>query len=54
MIVKLKYNFNRESVSSTAQAIKALLDKEIIYRTNDGYMIYDVFFKRFLQKYYQK
>ncbi len=41
------------SISSTAQAIKALVRKEIIYQTNEGYIVYDVFFKRFLQMYYQ-
>jgi AAA+ ATPase superfamily predicted ATPase len=40
------------SVSSTLLALKALKSKEIIYRTNEGYIIYDVFFKRFLQKYF--
>jgi len=40
------------SVSSTSQAFKALVKKEIVYQTNEGYTIYDVFFKRFLQKYY--
>lgn len=41
------------SVSSTLQAVKALVDKEILYATNEGYIIYDVFFKRFLRMYYQ-
>jgi len=42
------------SVSSTNQAIKALEDKEIVYKSTEGYTVYDVFFKRFLQMYYQK
>ncbi len=42
------------SVSSTLQAVKSLADKEIVYKTNEGYTVYDVFFKRFLQMYYQK
>jgi len=40
------------SVSSTSLALRALVSKELIYRTNEGYIIYDVFFKRFLQKYF--
>ena len=40
------------SISSTSQALKALVNKEIVYETNEGYIVYDVFFKRFLQKYY--
>ncbi len=40
------------SVSSVLQAFKALLGKEIIYQTNQGYVVYDVFFERFLQMYY--
>ncbi|NOX86489.1 MAG: ATP-binding protein [Chlorobi bacterium] len=42
------------SVSSVAQALKSLENKEIICLTNDGYTVYDVFFKRFLQRYYGK
>jgi hypothetical protein len=41
------------SVSSTLQAVKALAEKEILYKTNEGYIIYDVFFKRFIRMYYQ-
>lgn len=41
------------SVSSILQSVNALVDKEIIYKTNEGYTVYDVFFKRFLQVYYQ-
>ena len=40
------------SISSVSQAIKALAEKEILYKKNGGYIIYDVFFKRFLQRYY--
>ena len=40
------------SVSSTSQALKALVNKEIVYQTSDGFIVYDVFFKRFLQTYY--
>ena len=41
------------SMSSVAQAVKSLESKELIYRTNQGYTVYDVFLKRFLQKYYK-
>lgn len=40
------------SSSSTLQAIHALIDKEMIYRSNKGYVVYDVFFRRFLERYY--
>ncbi len=40
------------SISSVSQAIKTLTNKEILYRANEGYTVYDVFFKRFLQRYY--
>ena len=46
--------YDLPSVSSTLQAVKALAEKEILYKTNEGYIIYDVFFKRFLRMYYQK
>jgi hypothetical protein len=40
------------SISSVSQAVKSLTNKEILYRATEGYMVYDVFFKRFLQRYY--
>jgi hypothetical protein len=40
------------SVSSTLQAMNALNSKEILYKNIDGYVVYDVFFRRFLEKYY--
>ncbi len=40
------------SISSVAQAIKALAKKEILYKSPNGYTVYDLFFKRFLQRYY--
>ncbi|OQX76773.1 MAG: hypothetical protein B6D61_08280 [Bacteroidetes bacterium 4484_249] len=40
------------SVSSVLQAIKTITDKEILYKNSEGYTVYDVFFKRFLQKYF--
>lgn len=40
------------SVSSTLQAFNALVEKEILYKTTEGYSVYDVFFRRFLEIYY--
>lgn len=40
------------SISSTSQAVNTLLQKEIVYNNNKGYIIYDVFFKRFLQRWF--
>jgi len=46
----MKYSL--PSLSSSLQAVKVLAQKEIIYKTNEGYVVYDVFFRRFLEKYY--
>lgn len=43
---------NLPSTSSTLQAVKALEEKEMIYKTTEGYKVYDVFFRRFLEKYF--
>ena len=43
---------NLPSSSSTMQALNALLEKEMIYKTTNTYKVYDVFFRRFLDKYY--
>ncbi len=40
------------SVSSVSQSLKVLEQKELIYHTNEGFTVYDVFLKRFLQRYY--
>ncbi len=40
------------SISSVSQAIRTLTKKEVLYKTLDGFTVYDVFFKRFLQRYY--
>ena len=40
------------SASSTLQAVRVLTEKEIIYKSNEGFWIYDVFFGGFLEKYY--
>ena len=43
---------NLPSASSSLQALKTLNDKEIIHKTITGYKVYDVFFERFLEKYF--
>jgi len=43
---------NLPSVSSTSQALKVLVNKEVVYRASEGFTVYDVFFRRFLQTYY--
>jgi len=43
---------NLPSPSSVNQTLKVMLDREILFQTLDGYQIYDVFFGRFLEKYY--
>jgi len=40
------------SSSSTLQALHALADKEMIYLSLEGYKCYDVFFRRFLERYF--
>lgn len=40
------------SASSTLQATESLLNKEIIYKNKNSYFVYDVFFKRFLIRYF--
>lgn len=40
------------SASSTFQAVRVLEEKEIIYKSDEGFLVYDVFFGRFLEKYY--
>ncbi len=40
------------SSSSTLQALHSLSNKEMIYRTTEGYKVYDVFFRRFLEMYF--
>lgn len=42
-----KYNFTASSVNRT---LKALLDKEMIYKENDVYKVYDVFLAKWLEK----
>lgn len=46
----MKYHL--PSASSTLLAVNVLLDKEMIYKTKDGYTVYDVFLRRFLERYY--
>lgn len=40
------------SSSSSLQALNALVEKEIVFKALDGYKVYDVFFGRFLERYY--
>ncbi len=40
------------SASSVVQAVKSMEEKEVLYRNQEGVTIYDVFLKRFLQRYY--
>jgi len=40
------------SISSVSQAVKTLVKKEVLYQNQNGYLVYDVFFKRFIQRYY--
>ena len=41
----LKYKFTASSVN---RALKSLVDKEMIYKENEGYKVYDVFFSKWL------
>lgn len=50
--IEFLMKYKLPSSSSTIQSINALVTKEIIYRRPEGYVIYDVFFKRFLEKYF--
>jgi len=40
------------SISSTMQALNALVEKEMVYKAGNVYKVYDVFLRRFLEKYY--
>lgn len=40
------------SASSTLQSVNALTTKEILYKDTNGFRVYDVFFKRFLEQYF--
>lgn len=40
------------SSSSTLQALNALVGKQMVYHANEGYKVYDVFFRRFLERYF--
>jgi hypothetical protein len=44
--------YNLPSASSVSQALKVMLEKGILFQNLEGYEVYDVFFKRFLVKYY--
>lgn len=49
--IEFLMKYKLPSISSTRQAINALADKEILYRDPQGFRVYDVFFKRFLERY---
>jgi len=40
------------SSSSTLQALNALVEKEMVFHHLEGYKVYDVFFRRFLERYF--
>lgn len=40
------------SASSTLQSVNALTTKEVLYKKPEGYIVYDVFFRRFLERYF--
>ena len=50
--VKFMIKHKLPSSSSTLQALGALDTKELIYKTIKGYRVYDVFFNRFLERYF--
>jgi AAA+ ATPase superfamily predicted ATPase len=43
---------NLPAASSINQALKVLLDKEILFQTVSGYRVYDVFLRRFIEQYF--
>ena len=47
-------NHNLNSASSVSTSIKALAEKEMIVQSNDRWIVYDVFFSRWLQYQYGK
>ena len=50
--VNFLIKYKLPSSSSTLQALHVLVEKEMIYRSPDGYKVYDVFFRRFLERYF--
>jgi AAA+ ATPase superfamily predicted ATPase len=51
---KFIQNHDLTSASSVKTSLKALLDKEMIYKTDNDYLVYDVFFTRWLQYHFGK
>lgn len=45
---KFIHDYQLKSASSVTSAIKALVEKELLYRTDDGYIVYDRFFSLWL------
>lgn len=50
--IEFLMKYKLPSSSSVLQSIHALEEKEIVYKSNRSYKVYDVFFRRFLEKYY--
>jgi ribosomal protein S18 len=50
--IEFLIKYKLPSASSSLQAVKVLTEKEMLFRTPNGYKVYDVFFRRFLEKYY--
>ncbi len=42
-----RYNFSQSSVN---KSLKSLLDKEMVYRENNAFKVYDIFFSKWLQR----
>ena len=45
---------NLPAASSINQALKVLLNKEILFQTVSGYKVYDVFLRRFIERYFSQ
>ena len=50
--VDFMIKYKLPSSSSTLQALNALVGKEMVYQAKEGYKVYDVFFRRFLERYF--
>jgi len=42
--------YDLSNPSTVARGIKALQEKELIYKTGENYYVYDVFFSRWLER----
>ena len=50
--IEFLMKFNLPSASSTLQAVNTLHEKEILFKLPEGFVIYDIFFRRFLEYYF--